>query len=388
MTGSVARRVRVYFPCTGLGREARGFEAFTRECAAALRDTEGLALTVFGGGDDLEEGERHVRSLSRRGAAAALLGALLRHDPYFVEQATFAASFVPALLVGDPDVVYFADIGLGNAMWHWRRLSGQRYRLLFYNGGPTTKPFTRCDLVQQVSPEHLTSALTRGERPERQALLPHGVSIPAEFHEATPGERAGTRLALGVPADGSLLLSVGALNASHKRMDFVIRETAALPSPRPHLLLLGAETGETPALRALAADKLGIGGCTLRTVTRQMVTAAYRAADAFVLASTMEGFGLAYVEALAAGLPCVVHDSPTTAYIFGVLARRADLRWPGTLTPLLAAALADGARPRADDAARRHAWARAHFSWDHLVPQYAELLRACAARRVPNLVSV
>jgi len=42
--------VRVFFPCTGLGRQRRGFETFTRECAAALGADPRLEITVFGGG--------------------------------------------------------------------------------------------------------------------------------------------------------------------------------------------------------------------------------------------------------------------------------------------------------------------------------------------------
>ena len=380
---SVARPVRVFLPCTGLGREARGFETFTRECAAALRGRADLELTVFGGGGALSAGERRVPSLARRGTAAALLGALLRRDPYFVEQVSFGASFLPALVAGDPDVVYFADLNLGNVCWHWRRLSGQRYRLLFYNGGATTRPFIRCDVVQQVSPEHLTAAIARGEPAERQVLLPHGIDVPPRFMPASADERRATRLALGVPAEGPLLLSVGSLERTVKRMDYVIRETAALPGPRPHLLLLGAETAETPALRAYAERELGAGAVTMRTVDRVTALAAYRAADAFVLASLREGFGIACLEALMSGLPCVVHDNPTTAYLFGPHGYRADLTHAGALTPLLAAALGERLRPNAALATACHAWVREHFSWPRLVPKYVELFRGCAEGRPP-----
>ena len=378
-----ARKVRVFFPCTGLGREARGFETFTRECAAALRDRDDLELTVFGGGGALLAGERRGRSFSRRSASAVRFGAMLRRDPYFVEQASFAASFLPSLVAGDPDVVYFADLNLGNACWHWRRFTGQRYRLLYYNGGATTKPFTRADLVQQVSPEHRDAALARGEAADRQVLLPHGLAIAPEFRPATSDERMRIRAALGVPGDGRMILSVGALSCGEKRMDYVIREVATLPSPRPHLAMLGAETSDTPGIRVLAAELLGTGGFTMRTVTRELALEAYRAADVFVLASLLEGFGFAHVEALAAGLPCVAHETQTTAYLYGPHARRGDLRASGALVPLLAAALGE---PTGSEIVRaRHAWAYGHFSWDVLRERYVEMFRACAAGRRPVL---
>ena len=64
--------VRVYFPCTGLGHEHRGFEAFTRECAAAMRSEPTVQLTVFGGGGDVEPQEHAVRNVPRASVATSL----------------------------------------------------------------------------------------------------------------------------------------------------------------------------------------------------------------------------------------------------------------------------------------------------------------------------
>lgn len=381
MTG--ARAVRVCLPCTGLGRQQRGFEAFTRSCTAALRDDARLRITVFGGGGPLAEaGERAVPNLPRDSRAARMLGALLRRDPYFVEQATFFAGFLPSLAAARPDVVYFADLNLGNACWHWRRLTGSRFRLLFYNGGATTRPFTRCDLVQQVSPEHLADAIARGEPSDRQLLLPHGLAVSESFTPPSAGERARLRESLGVPVDRPLLLSVGMLDSSVKRMDYLVRELAGLGPERPFLLMAGSSSGETPALLALARERLGDAGFRSGAFPPERMSMIYRAADAFALASRREGFGLAIAEALAAGLPCVVHDTPNSAYVAGPHALCADLSTPGAMLPLLRAALA-GARDEVAMRAR-HAWVRERFSWDVLRERYAGMLRACAAGRRPE----
>jgi len=380
---SAANAIRVFFPCTGLGRQQRGFEAFTRGCAAALRGDARLEITVFGGGGPFAAaGERAVPNLPRTGAAARIIGALVRRDPYFVEQASFFAGFLPRLAAGRPDLVYFADLNLGNACWHWRRLSGQRFRLLFYNGGATSRPFTRSDLVQQVSPEHLDDAIARGEPAERQVLLPHGLDVAASFLPPTPDERGRLRETLGVPGRRPLLLSVGILDSSIKRMDYLIREVAALGAARPFLLMAGASTNETPAVLALARERLGDDGFGARAFPLEQTPSLYRAADAFALASLREGFGLAIVEALGAGLPCVLHDTPNTAYLAGSHAFRGDLRAAGAMTPLLSAALAGAGD--SDAMSARHAWVRERFSWDALRERYSELLRACAAGRRPE----
>lgn len=382
MNARAGAAVRVFFPCTGLGREARGFEAFTRDCADALRGDPSIALSVFGGGGAMREHERAIFNLPRRSATAAVVSRFVGRDPYFVEQASFFAGFLPKLIAGAPDVIYFADLNFGNACWHWRRVSGQQYKLLFYNGGATTQPFTRCDLVQQVSPEHLADAVARGEDPARQVLLPHGIAVDASWHPADEHERRATRKALGVPTHGRLLISVGMIGHSVKRCDAVIRAVALLPEPRPHLLLLGAETNESEGIRQLAERALGTG-CTIRSVARKVVLAANRAADAFVIASQREGFGMAHLEALAEGLPCVASDTETSAYLSGRWGFRGNVGDDAELSRLISRAL-DASHDRERSRAQQKEIV-ARFSWDRLAPQYAVLLRACAAGESPNL---
>jgi glycosyltransferase involved in cell wall biosynthesis len=374
--------VRVFFPCTGLGRQRRGFETFTRECAAALRAESRLSITVFGGGGPFaERDERAVANFPRDSAAARIVGSVVGKDPYFVEQASFFSGFLPRLVAGRPDVVYFADLNFGNACWHWRRISGQRFRLLFYNGGATTQPFTRCDFVQQVSPEHFDSAIARGEPADRQVLLPHGVVVAPAFTPPSPAERAQFRVQLGLPVDRPLLLSVGMLDSSTKRMDYLVREVASLGESRPFVLVAGASSSETPAVLAAARAALGDGGFSHRVFAPGQMPLVYRAANAFALASLREGFGLATVEALGAGLPCVLHDTPTTAYIAGPHALRGDLSAPGAMALLIRSALMHGDEVAAAHA--RHQWVRERFSWDSLRGRYAELLLACAEGRRP-----
>ncbi|MEK6611367.1 MAG: glycosyltransferase family 4 protein [Gemmatimonadota bacterium] len=371
----VSRPLRVALPCTGLGRQRRGFETFAREVALALRDDPRVEITLYGGGGEKAPGERAVCNLPRASAMARLVGAMTRREAYFVEQISFAAAFIPRLVISRPDVIYFANLNLGNACWHWRRITGQRFRLLFYNGGATTMPYTRCDLVQQVSPEHLDAALRRGEAAERMVLLPHGIAMPSALPPRDDAACAATRQELGVDPARAMLLSVGMLDATVKRMDVLIDAVSLLGKSRPHLVMLGERTPETPALVERARAKLG-DAVTLATWPRERMTAAYAAADAFALLSLREGFGLAYLEALAAGLPCVAHDTSTTRFILGAHGLLGDTASSETTATLLRRALAGAT----DETARseRHAAARRQFSWDVLAPRYREMLLACA----------
>ena len=338
-----------------------------------MADTR-LSITVFAGAPTVGTPARVIRNLPRDSRLAAWLGRLAGRDAYFIEQLTFFLSFLPHLVRGRPDVVYFADLNLGNLCWHWRRVSGQRFTLLFYNGGLTTKPFTRADFIQQLTPAGMREAAERGEDPARQILLPHGVQIPAELPSRILGAH---RAALGLPADRQVVLSVGLLDTAIKRMDALIREIAALPAPRPFLVLLGAEHEETDAVRHVAAELLGDANVLIRTVPPDEVSGYYRAADVFTLASLREGFGLAYVEALAHGLPVVAHDTEVTRYLLGPYATLVDVTAPGAISRAIEAALV---RPLCDDERKaRHASARQRFGWDALRGQYAAMLLRAAA---------
>ena len=361
--------ISVFFPCTGLGRQRRGFETFTSEFAHAMRDHRRVRVSVFAGGGEAEQGLRVLSNLPRDSRAAAVLGVLLRHEPYFIEQAGFFLSLLPHLVRERPDVVYFGDLNLGNLCWHWRRLTGARYRLLFYNGGAMSTPYTRMDFVQQLTPSGLSDALARGEDASRQIVLPHGVLAPGLLPPRITGQ---DRASLGLPADRRIVLSVGMLDVAVKRMDYLIREVAALEAPRPYLVLLGAASGDTPALRALANALLGDDGCMLATVDRRELSRFYRAADVFALASRREGFGLAYVEALLHGLPVVAHDSPVTRYVLGAHGDLRDLTKPGAATVAIQRALGEPLDDR--DRQTRFESARDRFGWNTLRDRYADML--------------
>lgn len=371
--------VRVFFACTGLGHERRGFETFTRDCARALAGEPGIALTVFAGGRDGHvSGERVVPNLPRRSSAAKALGALLGRDPYFVEQGSFFVGFIPALLREPPDVVYFADLNLGNALWHWRRRTGARWRLLFYNGGATTRPFTRCDHVQQVTPGGFEAAIARGERRERMTMLPHGVAFAPSFTPTDDAARRRAREALALPSDREILLSVATLDRPFKRTDLLIEAVALLQEPRPYLLLVGSDGPDGDGLRRLAAAKLGDVGehWSWRTEPRERMPLVYVAADRFALLSHGEGFGLAAVEALAAGLPVLVHDDATTRFTVG----DAGVRHP-IATPTDARAGLELLRTLPTDATAaraRHDAVRSRFAWDVLRARYVALFHAVA----------
>jgi glycosyltransferase involved in cell wall biosynthesis len=92
---------------------------------------------------------------------------------------------------------------------------------------------------------------------------------------------------------------------------------ARLPSRRPYLVILGQIDDKSPEAVRLANELLGADGFRVKTVAPGEVRDYYSVSDVLVLPSTREGFGMAMVEAMSQGLPCLAHDYGITRYVFG-----------------------------------------------------------------------
>lgn len=78
---------------------------------------------------------------------------------------------------------------------------------------------------------------------------------------------------------------------------------------RAHLLLVGGldrpEEKQTAALLRSEIERLGLSGRVTLTGHVEDVASLLKASDGFVMSSHSEGFSVALIEALEAGLPCV-----------------------------------------------------------------------------------
>jgi D-inositol-3-phosphate glycosyltransferase len=128
-----------------------------------------------------------------------------------------------------------------------------------------------------------------------------------------PGHRPQARRALGLPEDGRLLLFVGRIQPL-KRADVAVETLAELQKSgreRYRLVVVGGPSGPhgEKALEGLhdAADARGVRDSVhfVEPQPHELLSSYYRAADACLVPSRSESFGLVALEAAACGTPVV-----------------------------------------------------------------------------------
>jgi len=125
---------------------------------------------------------------------------------------------------------------------------------------------------------------------------------------------------------GQYVLTVGGIEPRKGSLD-LLEAYALLRTRRPdvRLVIAGGETlFDYRAYRAgweARAVELGVAPVVLGPVAEEELPPLVAAADAFAFPSVKEGFGLAAMEALAAGVPLVVRDLPVLREVFGHAAR-------------------------------------------------------------------
>ena len=322
--------MRIALLCSGLGNIHRGHEVFARDLFTLLKNE--LDITLFkGGGESLpkEVVIDHVPrsasyldgmklAVSPKWEAAAIEGERMR-----VEGETFAYAALKYLLEGDFDILHCLEQEVCNVLYAHRHLFRHTPKILWSNGGALPKAAQpNCDFIQ----EHTEYNLQRSNH-DKAFMIPHGVDVQ-RFH---PGIQTDFRKLHGIPADAFVVISVGTICYWHKRMDYVIREVAAVPDA--WLVIVGQESPDSAAIKALGKELMG-DRIVFTTLPHDDLPKAYAAADVFTLGSLFETFGIVYIEAMAMGLPVICSNHPNQKAIVkeGVFI---DMEHPGNLTAAL-----------------------------------------------------
>jgi glycosyltransferase involved in cell wall biosynthesis len=262
----------------------------------------------------------------------------------------FAGAYTAPLALGVPLAVTIHDVSFAARPDWFRPREGARRRLL-------TRQAARAAEV----------VFTDSEFSRREIL--ERLSVPTErVRVIAPGV---TQRARGTGRREPLVLFVGSI-FNRRRLPVLITAFAAATASRPdaRLVIAGADRSYPALDLAGLAAEAGVGK---RVEIRSFVDEAeldslYARASVFVFLSEYEGFGLTPLEALSAGVPIVVLDTPVAREVYGesawyvpqdgdvrgaTNAIRTLLEDPGSAAPMQAAAPGVLARYSWDTAAEQ-----------------------------------
>jgi glycosyltransferase involved in cell wall biosynthesis len=363
---------RVAIACSGLGHVRRGIEAWAEDLGAALL-RRGVPAVLFGAGGPPPL--VRVPCLQRDGATARTLSGLARHaggwrygmgSTYEVEQSSFALPLWRQVRSGF-DVLHVQDPLIARILQRLHRAGLSRPRVILANGtGEAPQVLRGFDHLQFLTP----AAAQRWQARPGQSVF----AVPnfIDVDRFTPGDQAAARARLGLPPEGAVFLCCAAIKRHHKRIDALLQAFAAAV-PDATLVIAGGREAETEAVIALGRALLGDRVRFLPDFPRAEMPTLYRAADAFLLASLFETFGIVLLEAMATGLPVLVHDTEDFRHVVGPAGLVRDLATPDSFAaalrafadPALLAPLAAAARPHVT----------AHFSEPFVVDQILAMYR-------------
>lgn len=370
--------------CCGLEHARRGYESFARECFTQLQADPRLKIELVKGSGARGPDELVIPTLRRDRATARRLGRAFRFRPFRLEALSFAITLQPLLARRRPDVVYVSEWDTAHGLVTLRALARQRFKLLLCNGGFAERGFEHIDHVQELTPAARDHVIRLGAESTRHTVLPLGFAIAKEFSPPSLLDIEALRRKWQLPLNRRIVISIAALNRSHKRLDYLIDELARLPEPRPFALFVGEPDAETATLRTYAAARLGSKHHSFLTVAAAEVRELLRASDLFVLASLAEMQGRAVVEAMSEGLLCLVHDSPVLGFAIGEHGLMGDFASPGSLSQLITGTDNGALDPSAP--AARHRFVYERFGWDSLHSRYVRFLTGVARGEAANKI--
>lgn len=186
----------------------------------------------------------------------------------------------------------------------------------FYRGAPVKNWLLYYPVEKLLA--HSTDVLITVNREDEQFARRHlaaakvlripgiGIELPKyEQAKQTESDRKKFRRKYRIPQEALLLLSVGELNRG-KNHSMVIEALAALSRKDVYYMVCGQ--GELHGRLLQQANRLGVGDRIRLTGYMEDMPHVYQNADVFVFPSVREGMPAALMEAMAAGLPCVVSD--------------------------------------------------------------------------------
>jgi glycosyltransferase involved in cell wall biosynthesis len=361
----------IFIVSMGLGIFKRGLESHARDLFDNLKENPSLEIKLLKGGGKSKNNEIRIWSLPWGSNSNTIISFLTQRTPYQIQNLSFFIGMIWTLWREKPEVLYLGEHLIYERLVALRKRCKLHYKIIFYTGGQIVPSnFDARDSVQYITPflRGVEAIPVLGSYSSYSTPL--FLNLNSEYSFADVEEKQNLKEQHGIPSSSTLVLSVGSIDRSVKRMDYIIQEMCQLDLSF-FLVMIGEKHEETEMIRRMAKEKLPNRHLIL-TVSRSELINWYRIADLFVLASLKEGFGLVYIEALSHGLPVLAHDFPVAKYVLGDYGHFADFTQQNNLEKLIIESSKTPSSMELKWERRRQVETR--FSWTNLKSRYIAML--------------
>ncbi|WP_242928042.1 glycosyltransferase family 4 protein [Pontibacter vulgaris] len=311
-------------------RKDRGYENSSRNLFESLKKEkiQYLEVFLFKGSGKQSENEIVLKSFIDLNFLAKW-GWKLIGDSYGLEYILFALQFIIyANRKGVKfDTIYTQEPRVSKTLFRFKRLLPGK-PILVYTMGINLTPehyINVSDRVHLVNIEHYKAAVEAYPDAKKFYLIPN----PASDSKKYSGNKLKKDLLEKYKVQTSkIVLSVGAIDAHIKRMDYVIQEVSKLDNSWS-LVLCGKVYD--PTLINLGVQLLGRRFINV-LLPPDEVSEVYALADIFVLSSLIEGFGNVTIEAMQNSLPVLLHKRELNEWIVEDIELLVDMTKEGALS--------------------------------------------------------
>lgn len=323
---------KVIFACTGLGHVNRGAESHIRECFEVLKGNEKFEIVLLKGAGPSDRCEKRIFCFKRSDKINLWISKVFKLGNVQCEHISFFICSIPQILFLNPKLIYTPNYNLARYYYHFRNLFQLNFKIVLIQTGIEMNAIDKLDFVHQLLYENKKKLIASGFKDENQFVVPHGFySENYVKHDNI----INLKEKFGLPSDKFIILSVGIINKSEKRFDYLITEIAKCNNKNLFLFGVGDFDNESKEIIDLANKSLGVENFKFMSSKFNEMPEIYKCADLVCQPSLREGFGKVYVESLLSERPLICHDFAVTREVLGNHAIFKDLSKDGELVMLL-----------------------------------------------------
>jgi 1,2-diacylglycerol 3-alpha-glucosyltransferase len=361
--------------CSGLDNVMRGYETHCRTLFDCLKEEkiQGTEFILFKREGKKSKNEIILKVPYRSDFLCQYL-ARFRGDLLYWEYLFFALRFIGHCVLFRKKFQTISAIEpmVSKTIFKFRRLLPGKPKIVFTHGvwNHPSDNIHNADVFHEVSIENynaMKAYVEENKLTKEVVLLPHFLKdgILPEFNKAELRKEFGIKTP-------KVVLSVGAINRAHKRMDYLINEISKLPEDWTLIVCGSARGKEGEIVLDLGKQKMGNRFVHLFT-QRDEISKIYAIADIFVLASAQEGFGIVILEAMQSALPVILHNRELFQWILKQPDCCIDMEKAGSLSGFLAKYACDDRWLHEKSELNKKTFCE-NYSWNGLRAQYLTLL--------------